>query len=415
MDQAGFRAAIGGASTFATDPSALHRLPVSPSGGAPAPFNALDPLRLSGPQGSHPLATVSLPELVPGPTSGLEGAVELDGPVRVGEAISGRIRIRARRTFKARSAVLRLVGMRLAEETRSVTEQPSAAERAAGSSARRGGPATTSAPNTISWVEVHASPVESLPFTDPVLPTSLESGQMIELPFTIPAPRMGPPTAHAGIAAIAWALEAHWDISMGIDERVCAYLDVRQHPDLLRAGVLTLPSGAMNDAVTDEDATISVDPLPPVPAGTDLAVAIAWPGAPGGRSARTELKLDVKGGTGLDLVVASVPLDKGALTMTTVNLPVGGDLPPTLEAPGLTVGYRHPGDRGPQAPLGRKPRAGHRHLLKPQRPPRAWWSGATSTGARRAQGRDPARVAADRPRSGLRSLDPAPDSECHTP
>ncbi len=340
MSQAGFRAAIGGTTTWATDLSALKELPVSPAGVVPAPFNALDSLRLSGPRGSHPLAMTDLRELVPGPTPGLEGAIELDEPARVGEAISGRIRIRAQRELRARSAVLRLVGMRLTEQTRSVTKQPSVAESAASKPSGGGGSSATAATKTFSWVEVHGSAIDSLPFIDPALPTSLEAGQLIELPFTIPAPRLGPPTAHAGVAAIAWALEAHWDISLGADERVCAYVDVRQHPDLLRAGVLTLPSGAMNDAVTDEDATISVDPLPPVAAGSALAVGIAWPGSPGGRSARVELKLDVDASTDLGLVVGSVPVDHDSLDGTTVTLPVAADLPPTLEAPGLKVGYR---------------------------------------------------------------------------
>lgn len=359
MDQTGFRAAIGGATTFATDPLAAMRLPVAPSGGAPAPFDALDAQRLSGPQGSHPLATIDLRELIPGPTSGLEGAIEIDGPALVGEAISGRIRIRARKQVRARSAVLRLVGMRLAEETRSGTERSDAAIQVAsglaqiqsslgginiqlgtGSSGSAGSAASGSSAQTISWVEVHGTAIESLPFTEPALPASLEPGQIIELPFTIPAPRLGPPTAHAGVAAIAWALEAHWDIGMGADERVCAYVDVRQHPDLLRAGVLTLPSGAMNDVVTDEGAGITVSPLPPIPAGTPLAVTIAWPGAPGGRSARVELTMDVQGGTSIGVVVASVEVDQGALGGATVTLPVPADLPPTMEAQGLKVGYR---------------------------------------------------------------------------
>ena len=53
----------------------------------------------------------------------------------------------------------------------------------------------------------------------------------------------------------------------GRHERVAAFVDVRQHPDLLRAGVLTLPSGALNDVVTDEGASITVTPLPPITAG----------------------------------------------------------------------------------------------------------------------------------------------------
>ena len=104
--------------------------------------------------------------------------------------------------------------------------------------------------------------------------------------------------------------------------------------------MLTLPSGALNDAVTDEGASIAVQPLPPVPAGTPLQVSIAWPDAPGGRAARVELNLDVSGAAGLGLVVASVEADHEALAGTTVTLPVAADLPPTLETAGLKVGYR---------------------------------------------------------------------------
>ena len=325
-----------------------------PSGGAPAPFNALDSLRMSGPMGSHPLAGIDLPQLVAGPTSKLEGAIELTGPVRVGEAISGRIRIRARQRIEARTAVLRLIGIRLHEDAQSGPKRSPeeiAISQGLGSISKSlgsmninfttgTGADSTKVQETVSWVEIHASEVESLPFTEPALPAVLDAGQVIDLPFTIPAPRLGPPTAHGGVAAIAWAVEAHWDIGFGADERVAAFVDVRQHPDLLRAGVLTLPSGALNDAVTDEGASIAVTPLPPITPGVDLQVAIAWPDAPGGRSARVELVLDVGGDSSTSQTVATVAVDGDTLRGTTVTLPVPGDLPPTLETPGMQVGYR---------------------------------------------------------------------------
>lgn len=354
MDQTSFRARLGSTDSFATNQLSLQELPNVPSGGAPAPFNALDSLRMSGPSGSHPLAGIDLPQLVTGPTSGLEGAIELAGPVRVGEAIAGRIRIRARKRIQARTAVLRLVGIRLRESSQSgpkrspeeiaISQGLASISQGLGNldvsfSTGSASPSKTTQ-ETVSWVEIHASEIDSLPFTEPALPATLEAGQIIDVPFTIPAPRLGPPTAHAGVAAIAWAVEAHWDIGFGADERVAAFVDVRQHPDLLRAGVLTLPSGALNDAVTDEGASIAVQPLPPIAPGTPLAVTIAWPDAPGGRSARVELNLDVSGDSSTGQVVASVEADNDALGGTTVTLPVAPDLPPTLEVPGLKVGYR---------------------------------------------------------------------------
>lgn len=346
MVPGGFRSRIGNASNFAGDDFAVAQLPARPAGVVPAPFNALDPLHLSGPRGSHPLALIDLPQMLARPTNGLDGAIEIDEPVLVGGSISGTIRIRSKREIRARSAVMRLVGVQMAERTRSVTEQgEDQPAPAGGTAAAASGPSgTTSAPatappETVSWVEVHGSVVEALPFTDPVLPTELDVGQVVDVPFTIPAPRLGPPTAHAGVAAVAWAVEAKWDIAMSGDERLCAYVDVKQHPDLLRAGVLTLPSGALNDAVTDEDATIAVEPLPPLLAGSPVKVTLAWPGAPGGRSARLELRLDVRGKAGLDLVLATVPIDRQLLAGGSVTIPLDADLPSTLQADGFEVGY----------------------------------------------------------------------------
>ena len=88
MAVAGFRSRIRDASNFTEDRVELERLPSRPRGYAPAPFDALDSLRLSGPRGSHPLALVDLPSLLDGPTDGLEGTIEIDGPVLVGEQIS---------------------------------------------------------------------------------------------------------------------------------------------------------------------------------------------------------------------------------------------------------------------------------------------------------------------------------------
>jgi hypothetical protein len=340
MAVAGFRSRIRDASNFTEDRVELGRLPSRPRGYAPAPFDALDSLRLSGPRSSHPLALVELPSLLGGPTDGLEGKIEIDGAVLVGEQISGRIHVRAKRRIRARSASLRLVGVHLAEHIRSEAESTSEATTASAARAEDPAPSRAHATDSVSWVEVHGSTIESLPFTEPMLPTVLEPGQVVDLPFTIPAPRLGPPTAHAGVAAIAWAIEAHWDVAMATDERVCGYVHVGQHPDLLRAGVLTLPSGALNDVVIDEDASIAIEPYGPVPAGTPLQVTVAWPGAPSARSARLELWLEVRGDSRLDLNLASVSIDRQDLGQTTVLAPLDLDLPPTLQVPDLDVGYR---------------------------------------------------------------------------
>jgi hypothetical protein len=96
----------------------------------------------------------------------------------------------------------------------------------------------------------------------------------------------------------------------------------------------------MSDSVADDGATIAVQPEPPFLAGSSIDVIIAWPGAPGGRSARLELTVDVKASVGLTVVPVSLPLDLGTLTSTRVSLPIPADAPATLITDGLAVGYR---------------------------------------------------------------------------
>jgi hypothetical protein len=242
----------------------------------------------------------------------------------VGEGISGRFSIRANRRISANTANLRLVGVQIAEERRSKTE------RDADGSTR-----------TQDWIEVHGSVIEASPFTDPFLPTTLEAGQSVEATFNVPAPRLGPPSAHAGSVLIAWALEAHWNIGMGADERVSTLLDVRQHPDLLRAGVVAVGAGAMADTWSNEGATFSVDPVPPIPIGSPATVAISWPNAADGRSARVELEVLVEAPIDLTVTALSLPVDIGAMRGgTTVSLPIPSDAPPTFAHEGVSVSYR---------------------------------------------------------------------------
>ena len=147
------------------------------SGSAPAPFDAVDESRLAGPSGSHPLAAVGLDELVRTRSDGLDGSIEIDGPVRVGEGIRGRLRLTAGRDIDARGAVLRLVGVRLTEQRRSYEQRDSK------------GQVTRSE----QWVEVDGRLFETLPFTEPVLPARLAAGQTLRS-------RVQPAGAAAGAA-----------------------------------------------------------------------------------------------------------------------------------------------------------------------------------------------------------------------
>lgn len=320
----GFLSAISNAESYG------HTRPLIPlpdfmltSGRLPEPFDALNGPHLAGPQGSHPLALVEASRLLTGPEGGLEGAIEIEGPVRVGEGVSGRLRARATRDIRARAAAFRLVGMRIFEEQRSRTQRDASGNE-----------------TTEWWVEVTGDRFEDLPFSEPHLPTSITAGQEIDLAFILPAPRLGPPSAHAGSAMVAWAMEARWDIEMGRDARIAALLDVRHHHDMLRAGVLRVGAGAMADVWVDDPASLSVEPHPPLAPGADVELSIAWPGAPSGRAVRVEHTVDVEAPQRLSVVAVSMSIDPAGLAGTKVSIPIPADAPPTLETDGLKVSHR---------------------------------------------------------------------------
>jgi hypothetical protein len=298
---------------------------VGHGGDAPAPFDALDGPRLAAPGRSHPLPPIDPAELVRSRSDGLDGVIEVESPTRVGEVIRGRVRVVAREPIDGRRAGLRLVGVRISEEERSHEQRDSKGQ-------------VTSRQE---WVEVHGRVVDALEFTEPVLPATLGVGQALDMPFQIPAPRLGPPTAHVGTALVAWAVEARWDIETGRDERVAALVEVRQHPDLLRAGVIDVGAGAMHDSWDDAGATLAVRPLPPIDAGATMEVTISWPGAVSGRSARVELVADIDATRDLQVVCSSVELPIEALRgVARVSLTLPADAPPTCETDGLRVDYR---------------------------------------------------------------------------
>ncbi len=298
----------------------------SQSGSLPAPFDAPDKRRLVGPQGSHPLAAIALEELVAPASDGLEGQITFKEPVRIGEALSGHLVVTARRDINARSATIRLVGALITEQQRSREERDSQGKVI----------------RSESWVEITGSLFEQLPFSEPALPTTLAAGQKFEADFTLPAPRLGPVTAHMGSAVLAWALDAKWDIQMRGDEHVASLVKVAQNIDYLRSGAVTLDQGALFDAWAVGDASIAVKPLPPVVAGSEIEVTVNWPSAGSGRGGRLELQADVKAPNGLSgVVLFSTPVDPTAFrTGTTVKVPIPADAPATLNDKGVIVSYR---------------------------------------------------------------------------
>jgi hypothetical protein len=294
------------------------------SGTAPAPFDALNGNRLAGPSGSHPLHAVHAEELLR-PTDGpLQGTFALDRPPMVGEGITGTLSVEAVEPVEARGALLRLVGLRLDEERKSRQHTDGK------------GRVTSSE----SWVEANGRLFHEESFIEPVVPASLAAGQRWQSPFRVPAPPLGPPSAHLGESIIAWALEVRWDVRLHTDHFVAAFLPLAQHPDLLAAGVGKQGGESMMIEVPDGDAAISVtSPLPARP-GSQLQVNVRWPSAPSGRGARIELHRRTNAPNGVEGLVASATVDAALLPSgASASLDVPADAPPSFDGAGLEILY----------------------------------------------------------------------------
>jgi hypothetical protein len=306
-------------------PSIGFNLFAGHTGSAPSPFDAINGPRLAGSEGSHPLHSVTAEELLRPTDGAVTGEIVLDHPARVGEGITGHVRLTATKEISGRKAYLRLVGLRLDEVRRS--EEHRDAE----------GHVTY----TEHWVETSGRLFIADPFLDPPVPTSLQPGQTWESPFAVPAPQLGPPTAHLGESIIAWALEVRWDVPMGSDHFLAAYLPLAQHPDLIRAGVGKQGGTSLLDSVSIGDATINVASPLPAQAGQELLVRVYWPSAPGGQGARIELHRRTNAPNGIEGVLASVAIDPAALTSgaAEARLLVPPGSAPSFDGAGLEITY----------------------------------------------------------------------------
>ncbi len=288
-------------------------------GSSPSPFDAINGPRLAGRQGSHPLHDVRAEELLRPSSGAVSGEITIDGRAMVGEGITGTIRLRAVERVSGRKASLRLVGLRLDEVQRSEDDDD--------------GPSD-------SWVETRGKLFIEDAFLEPAIPATMEPGQVFEAPFAVPAPRLGPPTAHLGESIVAWALEVRWDVAMGSDQFVAMYLPLAQHPDLLRAGVGRQGGASMMAGIPVEDGMIGILSPLPVPAGTELVVAARWPSAPGGPKARIELHRKTNAPNGTRGIIVSAEVDPAALKGgVEARLAVPAGLAPSFDGAGLEITY----------------------------------------------------------------------------
>jgi hypothetical protein len=297
----------------------------SHSGSAPSPFDALNGPRLAGFEGSHPLHGVQAQELVRPSDGPVNGEILLGHPVRVGEGIDGTLKLAATQRIEARGAALRLVGLRLDEVRRSQEERDS------------DGNVTFSE----NWVEAQGRLFAEETFMEPAVPATLEPGAPWQARFTVPAPPLGPPTAHLGEAIIAWALEVRWDIAHGSDHFIALYLPVAQHPDLMRAGVGKQGGYSLSGSVSVGDAAISITSPLPAPSGTEIIVRVAWPSAPGGQNARIELHRRTNAPNGTEGIIASVSLDSNDFSsgQAEARLAIPAGSAPSFDGAGLEIDY----------------------------------------------------------------------------
>ena len=293
-------------------------------GSSPEPFDAVDGHRLAGPQGSHPLHSVTAEELVRPNDDAVTGEITLDGPAMVGTGITGSLRLAAVERINARGAALRLVGLRLDEQKRS----------------RDNHDAKGHVTSSEHWVETAGKLFVEDAFPEPAIPPVLEPGESFEARFAVPAPPLGPPTAHLGESIVAWALEVRWDVPLGSDHFVAAYVPVAQHPDLLRAGVGKQGGTSLLAGVPVGDATIDVTSELPALAGTEIAVSVRWPSAPGGSKGRVELHRRTNAPNGEEGIVASEPIDPAGLEGgLDVRLAVPPGSAPSFDGAGLEIDY----------------------------------------------------------------------------
>jgi hypothetical protein len=295
------------------------------TGSSPNPFDAINGPRLAGPQGSHPLHSVSPEELLRPGDGAVTGEFKLDGKARVGDGLTGKLKLTANKEIKGRKAYLRLVGLRLDEVQRSQEHHDSEGR-------------VTSRED---WVETSGKLFVKDSFLDPFIPTQLAPGQVFEAPFAIPMPRLGPPTAHLGESIIAWALEVRWDIAMGSDHFAAIYLPLAQHPDLLKAGVGKQGGQSLMASVPVKGGQIDITSPLPAPSGTAIEVTAAWPSAPDGRGARIELHRHTNAPNGVRGIIASAAMEVAALHSGSAkaSLVVPEGAAPSFDGAGLEVNY----------------------------------------------------------------------------
>ncbi len=175
---------------------------------------------------------------------GFDLALEIDRDrLLPGRLVGGRLQITARRAGSFRGARVTLVGT----ETWRYDQTTTDAQGHSRTDIRTGTAALPRVPIVVAG------------------PTSLASGQRLDLPFQLPIPGLGPATFEGTELKVEWTLEANLDVA-GFDPGVAMPVRVLQPTALLRAGVVDVAQFALFDeaaaAADDLRGTLRLEPVP---------------------------------------------------------------------------------------------------------------------------------------------------------
>jgi SpoOM protein len=210
-----------------------------------------------------------------GDSWGVDWHLELDRRVLLpGRLVDGRVRLAARHAVEARGVV---VTLRAEEHWRHRVTQTD-------------GQGHTSTRVVTSRADVSREPVQLHG------PLALAAGEVLDLPFQLPVPPLGPASLDAEDAGLDWTVEAKLDVEGGMDSGIEQPIVVAQPTALLRAGAIHLAEFALYEKVDvaagPVSGTIELHPTPLViGAAFSGRVSLSVPGSLRLQEIRAELRV----------------------------------------------------------------------------------------------------------------------------
>lgn len=233
-----------------------------------------------------------------------------------GRLTSGRLRIVAERTIRARRLLVTLTAVERWKHRVTTTD-------AQGHTTTR---VVASHHDVITVPVIVAEPVD------------LAAGATLEREFELPVPPLGPASLEADVVRLEWTVRAGLDIEGGFDSDIGRPVRVAQPTALLRVGAVRLGAFALYEgadvAASEVGGTVLLEPMPLVcgePFGGSVAIRAAGLGRL--QEIRAELRLNVQatvnGGEHEEITVWAGRLSEAAELAPDSQLRIEGRLPPT--------------------------------------------------------------------------------------